>query len=289
MDAATKTWLDELAATGSLSPEEKELLTKIGSNPKADEFIKSGTLRQADYSRKMQEVQTLTAQLAQKETDVAKFQGDLATWKAGAEGNYQKALKDKEALELKLTTATSKLSTIATLHGVPEEEWKTAAEAPVIQKPAEKNYLTVEEYDTRMKKTLGESALIDAAMHDLNVKHLELFGTPLKGGVAFMGEAMASGKTLTAFFDEKFKVVERQEALREEAIQKRIQEAVAANDTKLRSEMNLSAPRQHDRQSPLFGSEAFKPRLAADGVTKISGVEAAMAAHHASKYAPGKV
>lgn len=281
MDAATKQWLDELSKAGSISVEDMNVLTRIAGDPKADEFIKGSALRQADYSRRMQEIKTLQDSLTAKEADVTKFQSDLAGWQTGAKESYKVAVQERERLAQELTAAKEKLRTVATLHNIDETEWNLPA-TKIEEKPVEKIYMTKEEVEAQIRSLSSESAIIDAAMHDLNVKHLELFGKPLPNGVAFVSEALAANKKLSSYFDEKFKVKERQAELDEAGVQKRIADAVAANDAKLRSEMNIASPRQGDRQSPLFET-GFHPKQDGDGKT-ISAVAAATAAYNSGKY-----
>ena len=283
MDAATQTWLNELKASGSIPEEDMNVLLKIAANPKADEFIKGSVLRQADYSREIQKAKDLQTQLASKESDVTKFQGQLASWQSGAKASYEQALRDREEIAGKLTLAQERLRTLGTTHNIDETEWAPVVGTKVETKPKEEpKYMTQAEVDAQVRKSITESAMIDAAMHDLNVRHLELFGTPLKNGVAFVAEALRAEKTLTSYFDEKFKVAEKVNELAEKAVQKRIDDAVAVRDAALRSELNIATPRAGDRQSPLFESN-FHPKQDGEGRT-ISAVQAAIDSYSSGKY-----
>lgn len=281
MDAATKQWLDDLKQSGSVSDEDMNVLQKIAGNPKADEFIKGSALRQADYSRKMQEHAKLVADLTQKESEVTKYQTDLAHWQTGAKESYAKAVKDREDIAKELAAATEKLRTIGTLHNIDEAEWKPAVLKE--EKPLETpKYVTREEIEAEVKRSVSESALVDAAMQDLNFKHIKLFGTPIEGNLEFVREALTAKKTLSSYFDEKFKVPERMEQLRKEDVDKQIKDAVAANEAKLRSELQISSPRAGDRSSPLFDA-AFHPKQDGEGRT-MSAVEAATQAYNKGTY-----
>jgi hypothetical protein len=284
MDAATKQWLDDLKTSGSVSDEDMNVILKIANNPKADEFIKGSALRQADYSRKMQEHKKLVDDLAAKESEVTKFQGDLANWQNGAKEAYKKAVEEREDIAKKLAATQEKLKTIGTLHNIDENEWNSVVVPKKEDKPLEQpQYLTREDMQKFLRDSNTEGAVIDAALHDLNIRHIELFGKPMPKAVEFVKGAVAANKTLTQYFDETFKVAEREAAIQEESVAKRVADAVAANEAKLRSELQISTPRAGDRSSPLFDTTNFHPKQDGNGRT-MTAVEAATQAYNKGTY-----
>jgi len=294
LSTETQSWLEALAKEGNLSAELlTQLRTAAEANPKADEFLKGSVLRQNDYSRQMAEVQkakaaaeAAAAEVAAKDAAVAKYQTDLAGWKAGADKSLEAALKAKEAAEAKLLRASSKLQAVAVRYGVAEDEIKLEDGQPVEQtKPQFDDSLYARKDD--IAKGVRDAALLDATIHDLDVEHQELFGKRIANSQSLVQEALASGKTLRSYWEEKFKVNDRRGEIAENNIKARIDEAVKANEAKILSAAGLphATPglRTDLNGSPVLSHAAETVKQ--NGQTPIGGgISAALAAFQSGKY-----
>ncbi len=287
----TQEWLDDLKKEGTLSEEViQNLKTAVEANSKADGFLKGSVLRQSDYSRRSAEVDTAKktvedsqAALKQREEAVTKFQAELGTWKQGAEENYNKALKEREAAEKKASAAQARLRTLAIANGLSEEEVLKDLDVSVIPEKKIEPTFDTSKFLTRedVEKATREATLLDAVISDLKDEHRALFGSGFNA-TALVQEAIASKRGIRDLWEERFKVKDKQAEVAEGVIQKRINDAVAAKDAELRSTMQLPSPRPNDPLSPLFRPDGLpKPKVDDDGP---GGVSAAIAAFNTGKY-----
>lgn len=283
LDPNVQSWLDELKKTGAISEDELKVISGVAEKPQAGEFIKGSVLRQSEFSKKLNEISELKKNVEAEQEKAQRFGSDLAKWKVGADENFRKAIVDREEAQKKYSTAVAKLTAIGTTYGIPENEYKLedGVIVPSNQPPVDtKNYLTREDVEGLLKKFSTEAALTDASVHDLNVRHMTLYGKPLPNAIEFVQEALKNGKSLSGYFQEKFNVQQREKDLLEESIQKRINEEVAVRETKIRSELQVPAPRASDHGSLLF-NENFNPKIPEQAG---DAVGAAVAAYSAGKY-----
>ena len=299
LSAETKAWLEGLEKEGALAPEViKGLRDAADANPKADEYLKGSVLRQSDYSRTIAEVkkaqkdlETAQAALQTKEAAVTKYQADLGTWKAGAEEAYRGALAEREKANIKATAAVSRLRSVAEAQGlspdeilrdldiVPAATTTTTSSSPTSVDTSK--FLTKEE----LYKAQNDAGLIDAMVYDIAAEYQELYGKPPRGLADVVKEAIASGKPLKQFCEEKWEFGKKRNEQAEASITHRIAEAVAAKEAELRSSLPLQqAPRPGEQRSPVLES----PSLAKAAENPESGgVSAATAAWQAGKYRQG--
>jgi len=299
----TKAWLEDLKTNGGLTDEAfNTIKSTFESNSKADEFVKGSALRQADYSRVMSEVQKAqkavedsAAALKLKEDQVTQYQQQLGQWKAGADVNFKKAIQEREALEKKTTAALARLKSLAVANGLSEEEvLKDLEVAPVANNQPDN---TQPQFDTSqfvrredIQKTVQESALIDASIHDVAVRHLELTGKPLKDASKLVAEAIQARMTIGDYAAKKYDYAKLEQEAQEAAINQRVKDAVEAERTKILSDAGLPGAgtglRTDLKGSPLFqGDGPLKPPTQG---TEGSGISAAVAAFNSGKFAPGK-
>lgn len=296
LSTETASWLESLKKEGNLSDEViTQLRTAAESNPKADEFLKGSVLRQADYSRNsaaVKEAQTAVEkaakELAEREAGVTKFQKDLAEWKTGAEGNYSKAIKERETSEKKAVAALARLKATGAAYGIDETELLKDLEIEVPNpNPNNPNpTFDASKYVTReqIQEVTRESALIDATIHDLSEEYRELYGKPLRGAATLVQEAIAAKKPLRVYAEEKLEFGKKRQEVDAASVQKRIDDAVAAERTKILSEAGL--PGTTNLRSDLRGSPVFRdgglpqPKGPETG----GGVSAAVAAFQSGKH-----
>jgi len=296
LSVETQNWLDGLKKEGSLTDEAFNTL-KTTLEGKADEYVKGSVLRQSDYSRAMADVQKAKQDAEKAFNDkneaVTKYQQELAQWKAGADTNFQKALKEREAAARKSEAAIARLRTLAVANGLDENEVLRDIDTAVITPKKEEE--TVPNIDTSKfltredaTRVMAESALIDASIHDIAMDYMELTGQPLKGAATLVQEALKAGKPLTQYAEEKFKFGELRAKRGEADIQKRIDEAVAAKTAQLVSDGlipgNLTPGRTDLKGSPILAGAKDLSHLPPVDHVPGGGVSAAVAAFQAGKF-----
>jgi hypothetical protein len=284
-------WLDELKKAGEVSDEDYKSLATAFERPKVGEFIKGSVLRQADYSRHMADLQRTKTELADKERQITDYQAQLGSWKSGVQEEYNKTLKEAEKLRTRVAAAQNRVRTLATTHGISEDEIKDILEGETVNPAAGTPPGTAPAAgpDTSQFLRRDEAhalAMLDASIHDLNVEHQRLFGTALPSATTLVQEALAAKKTLTEYWADKFKVAERRVTIQEEEINKRIETARQEERTKILSEQGLPGanlrPDLQGNRSPVFRSEGFRAPSADHQPG--GGVSAAVAAFAAGKY-----
>lgn len=296
----TKAWLEDLKTNGGLTDEAfNTIKATFEGNSKADEFVKGSALRQADYSRVMADVQKAQKDveaaglaLKTKEEQVTAYQQELGTWKAGADVNFQKAIKEREALERKAAAAVGRLKSLAVANGLSEEDVLKDLEVAPVPDNTNTNQpqnIDLSGYVKRedIQRTVQESALIDASIHDVAVRHLELTGKPLKDAGKLVAEAIQAKMTIGDYAAKKYDYAKLEQEAQEAAINQRVKDAVEAERTKILSDAGLpnagTGLRTDLKGSPLFsGGGPLKPPTAGN---EGGGVSAAVAAFNAGKFA----
>lgn len=298
----TQEWLEGLKKEGSLTDEAyNQLKTSLEANAKADEYVKGSQLRQADYSRVMSDVQKAQkavedsqAALATREAQVTKYQGDLAQWKDGADRNFQKAIQERELAANKAQAAIARLKSLAVANGLPEDEVLKDLDTVVPQKKEDVN---TPQFDTskfvtrdQIAQTVAESALIDASIHDVAAEYFELTGKPLRDASKLVQEAIVAKKPIGAYAAEKFGFAKLKEDRTNADIQKRIDDAVAAERTKILSDAGLpnagTGLRTDLKGSPIF-EKASNGSLPIPKEDTGGGIPGAIAAFNAGKFRTG--
>lgn len=298
----TQEWLNELQSQGNLSAEAfSQLKSSIEANSKADDFIKGSALRQSDYSRKQADLQSARqdfertqGELKSKELALTKFQTELGEWKTGADSKIVDALKARETAETKAAQALAKLQRIGAQSGLDESEWKlTDEDTKLVNKNDNgagidtSRFLTQDQLQAQIGKGTREAAILDAMIADLAEDHRELFGTRLPNKAQLVNEALAAGKPLTAFWEEKYGVVAKKAELVEAKIQERIQAGINDEKVKWASANALpggNSPFRNEPRSPVLREGGLAAPPEAGG----GGVSAAIAAFNSGKFKTGR-
>lgn len=303
LSTEVSSWLEGLQKEGALSAETiAQLRSQAESNPATAEFLKGSVLRQSDYSRRQTELDAAKkaaddalAQAAQKEADVTAFQIELGKWKGDAEPEYRRALAAQADSEGKVAAAQARLRSLGKAYGVPDAE--LGLEAPVDDKkviPALGSPMDTSQFITKdsLQKTIAESAMIDASIHDLDMEYFELTGKHLKNAAEIVGAAIQAGRPLRAFAEEKLGLPKLRTDAANADIQRRIDEGVAAGVAAKLSDPNFlpnSGSRGDEARSPIFGRGNALPTPAQlDAGEAQKGVPAAMAAYTQGKYKQGR-
>ena len=293
----TKRWLEGLKKEGNLSDEAYAAIEASVSNEKADGYVKGSVLRQDDYSRNMADVQKAKKDaedamvtLAAKEAAVTKFQGELGTWKAGAEVDYRKALADREAAERRVAAVTGRLKTTAASVGLSEEDVLRDLDMAPVNKVDDKAGPDMSAYVRKEDITAAttQAARLDAVIHDLSVEYQELFGKPLRNAAGLIDEALASGKTLRQFTEEKFDFGKKRQEVSDAAIQHRIDDAVAAERSRILSDPanlgKVTSGREDLHGSPIFDRKETLGLPTKETDNGGGGISAAVAAFQSGAY-----
>lgn len=185
----------------------------------------------------------------------------------------------------------ARLKSLAVANGLSEDEVLKDLEVTVPdnnQQQQQQQQFDTSEFVKRsdIQKTVQESALIDASIHDLSVRHFELTGKPLKNAAVLVQEAIAAKMTLGDYAAKKFDYAKLEQEQSEAAVQRRIDEAVKARETEILSNAGLpnagSGLRTDLKGSPLFaGDGPLKPPTSG---SEGSGVSAAVAAFNSGKF-----
>lgn len=299
----TEEWLAGLEKEGGIPGSLSLELRQHLSHAKADEFVRGSVLRQADYSRNSAETQRIKAEveamqgaLEAREAANQAWATELVQWKEGAQGNYEKALAEREKAETKAAKAIGRLKSRAAELGLNEEELiaeldmanpnpQTTQTPP----PDTSNFIS----RTEVQQTARDAAMLDGIVNDLADEHNDLFGTRLNR-TALIQEAFSKGggKSLRQYWEEKYSVGAKQKENAEKVIDARIAEAVAKREAELRSTLpGQVIPREFDRQNPMNAHKIFSNKTIMDENAKnheagngVSGVSAAVAAFAAGKY-----
>ena len=282
-------WLEEATKRAGLSAEERKTLEGVlGSKPGFTTYLEESGLRQSDYDRKMnklkEEHEQRLAEIAEKEAAADRFATQNGEWYAQNNSAFIKAQKDIATLREKEAALTERMRGLATRYGVPEEELNIPAPvAPAVPDAAAPAFDTSKfvSRDEAMKE-MAAMPLVTAELQELAEDHRDLFGKPLRGAKDLVQKAIKANKSIRQVWEEENKVADRRKANEEAAINKRIEDAVRERETKIRSEVNLPAPRPTEQRSPVV--DHFAKGRVAEAKDSGRGLRAALAAYNEGKY-----
>lgn len=298
MALATETaaWLEELKKEGSLDDVAFNALKATFENEKVSNFVKGSVLRQADYSRQsgaiqkaQQELETAQTAFKTKQDAVDKFNTELVTWKGTAEGNFNKAIQEREKADRIAQTALARLRSLAAANGLSEEEVLRDIEVVVPEKKVETQQFDTSKFVSRedIQRGVIESALGEATIADISDELFTLTGKRFNRR-EFVAGAVKAGKTLDQYAEETFGFTKLREDASKAAIDKQIADGVAAGVAAKLSEAgipgNLAPGRSDLRGSPVLSQGGVK--MPAPGQQPGGGVTAAVAAFQSNKYGP---
>lgn len=149
-----KDWLDDLVKAGSLSDDERKGLEATLGKPGVADHIKGSQLRQADFSRKMNEVSEQQKALDSEKANVAKLQQELVDWKGGSEAKYNKAIADLKAAQ---TRAFQLEQGLQTEYGIDPATLLGNGTAPLANptQPDTSAFLTKEQFDKALDERMN--------------------------------------------------------------------------------------------------------------------------------------
>jgi hypothetical protein len=283
-------WLEEATKRANIPAEDRKILEGLVSkNAGLATYLEESGLRQSDYDRKMnklkEEHQQRLEEVAEKEAAADRFAAQNGEWFNQNNSKFTKATQELEAARVEKAKLEERMRGLATRYGVPDEELNIPVSAAPATPPAaaapafdEKRFVPREEAD-RFARDLP---LVTAELHELAEEHRELFGKPLRGSKELIQKAMKQNKTMRAVWEEENKVAERREAMKEQAIQSRVDSAVQERETKIRSELQLPAPRPQEQHSPIV--QKFAKATVDPKVDPGRGLRAALGAYASGKY-----
>lgn len=293
-------------------PEEKlnVALGAIGDDAIAAK-IGEGVMAQADYTRQTQTLKDkekeLLAGIQKKDREADAFRGELTTWKAGKEKEFNDAVTAKTALETQLATVRTSIKSLAGTYGIPDADLAplmttTPGAAPIVpartdpQRDTDGKFLTREEAQNLPKVTL--------VMNGLARQHAQLFPNVPFDDVAIYDAALKNNRSLEAEWKDTFKVDDRRAELAKATHDSEIAAAEARGAESARSKLLAENPtiairvRQGDHQgSPILDRARQQAAAAADAIRKEGkapvevsegrGVDAAVKAFNAGTYQGG--
>ena len=286
-----QSWLDEATKRAGLSQQERETLAgAITSTPKIQTYLEESSLRQSDYDRNMNrlkaEHQQRLDEIAAKEAEVDGFQKRIGGWYDENNGKFVKTQEELETLRVREVQLQERMKSLASRYGVPEEELNIPTTTTTTTTPPPAPSFDATKFMSREEaEQFGRTMpLVTAELQELVEEHRELFGKPLRGSRELVAKAMKTGKTIRSVWEEEHKVADRKRQMDEEAVQRRIDTAVAERELKVRSEQNLPAPRPDAQRSPIVDRFA-KDRSTTERTTDPGrGLRNALAAYNEGKY-----
>ncbi len=287
--------LDELGATGEDRSAVESFFTK---NPtaaqKASDWRENG-LRQSDYDRKMN---MLKAEVDADKSRVSQAEAAILASRDTMNGQYTKALQDREAAENKLAQTTARINRVATEYNIPVTEFGIDGAPGGNPNPAPRNdpnpspqddrYVSKQDFETVVDLT-KRLPMLPVQLMKLQREHQELFGTYFDEQTV-IDKALELKKPLEQVADLMFGMTAKRTEKHDAQIR---QEERAKVETEMKAKYSQSQvnPMRTDlnvKPGPVF--ELKRPDVAgvpgprADRTQ--SGVEAAVNAFREGKYRP---
>ncbi len=288
-------WLEEATKRANIPAEDRKILEGvIAKNAGLATYLEESGLRQSDYDRKMnklkEEHQSRLQEVADKEAAADAFATKNGQWFSENNSKFTKAQRDLEDARVKEAQLVERMKGLATRYGVPEDELNipvsaapASPAAPAVPAFDEKRFVSREDGERELRGTLFFQAEID----DLMDEHRAMFGKGFKKA-EFTAKALkvagtpGNTKKLRDIWEEEFKVADKRKELQDKDVEARIASAVQERETKIRSELQLPAPRPQEQHSPIvqkFAHAAVDPKTDPG-----RGLRNALAAFGAGKY-----
>lgn len=290
--------------------ERKAVLDAIGKGGEdALKYIESNQLRQDEFSKKMNDLQT---DIQKKEKDLEakianedKYHNSLASWDTKRKKELEDATTARKKAEDALAAARDKVSALATEHDLPADEVQKLFEgAPVRQenndrgvdpKELDSRYVTRDDFRVEARSYARLATMIPA----LERQHFKLFGDAAEAPdwekLIEETTKLGGAKTLKQVYEETYKVAEKREELTNASWNAKIEtakkEAAEAERAKILADnptLANNGVRSSEREGSPVLALANKQRQEADKgkapVTSVSPVAAAVAAFNSGKY-----
>jgi hypothetical protein len=291
-------WVKELG----LTEEEQKVVEPVFKN-RLDK-LEGNQLRQGEFSRKMNELQTerdqALADLRQRAEAVNQDYTRLGTWETEVKDLRKKDLADLQRHQERVAQLESRMRRLAYDHGIPENELglelpPTAVPAPAGPAPPDERYLTREDWE-RHRLDLNLLPDVDAEMNDIVDDVRDLMGTRIRRRDLLKELQEANSKLLPTaprlsmrqFAEQKYKLAEKRLELEEKKQKERDDRIRSEEATRIRSELNIANPRPADnRRSPVLeraAASAATNNAQQPGYKQPTGVARAVQAYNEGKY-----
>jgi hypothetical protein len=219
INAELQKWLAE-KALAALPPEQQQQFNSIIGNEAVAEQLNRAWMAPPDYNRKMDELKAKEAQL--KADADAELQRTAGTLK-----EYYENWRTQEQARVNAEVAAL------------QKQVRDEGLEPVVQsKPAATNsngngeYLTKQEAAAILRDELSKAARFQAYQTTLVERHRQMFGdTPDMNQL--MDVALKTGRPLEQVWYETHKVADKEKAIQEAAIQKRIDDGISERLAKM--------------------------------------------------------
>jgi hypothetical protein len=212
-----------VADLGLPADKAKMVLDSIGADEGARNKFGEHVLRQQDYSSKMDalktEQQRLETEYKSKVAQEEAFHASVATWKTEAEKKTEEAItKARREAEDRLANASAKIRTLATNHGIPEDEIKDLLVAPANPNPNPQprdpetgKFMTTEQY----LRDADFYARLPGIMSSKEREYYRLYGTdaPDINWDKVIDASKTNKKPLGVMFDETYKLAEKRQEI----------------------------------------------------------------------------
>lgn len=293
--------LEQFVADMGLSDDKKKLmLDAIGSDAATLEKFGAATMRQSEFSSKMnslgEERTKLEKEYKERLAKEDQFFESTKTWKADAEKDVQKRIADTEA---KLAANAAEVKNLAEKYGIPEAEvTKVLAAAPSAPRsaaperdPETGKWITKDEF---RKEGVSYAKLIPIVM-DLQEQHKELFGGRLDTE-ALMDEATRTGTPLRALWEKKYEVGKKREEIRDTKHKSDVESAEKRGADAARSKVYAEHPELQNRGngdrerpgSPILGAARKQEKNGPPAARTVhEGVTSAVKAFNDGRYKGG--
>ena len=287
-------WLEEATKRANIPAEDRKILEGvIAKNAGLATYLEESGLRQSDYDRKMnklkEEHQARLQEVADKEAAADRFAAQNGDWFEKNNSKFTKANADLEAARVKEAQLVERMKRLGTQYGVPDEELNIptsatlAASAAAVPTFDEKRFVNRDEAERELRGSLFFQAELD----DLIDEHKQLFGKGFKKA-EFTAKALkvagtaGNTKKLRDIWEEEFKVADKRKEIQDKDVEARIATAVQDRETKIRSELQLPAPRPQEQHSPIV--DKFSKGTVDKDHDPGRGIRAAIAAYSSGKY-----
>jgi hypothetical protein len=286
--------LDELGATGEDRTAVESFFTK---NPtaaqKASDWRENG-LRQSDYDRKMN---LGKAELDASQARVAQAEAAILASRDTMNGQYTKALEEREAAENALAATRARINRVATEYNIPATEFgldgtqqtqQTQQTQRTQQTQPDPRYVSRQDFDTVVDLT-KRLPMLPVQLMKLQREHQELFGTYFDEQTV-IDKALELKKPLEQVADLMFGMTAKRNEKHDNQVRLEERAKVETEMKAKYSQANVNPMRTDVNAKPGPVFELKRPEIAGVPGPRPdrlqSGVEAAVNAFRESKYRP---
>jgi hypothetical protein len=239
----TQAWLEGLKKTGAISEDELKVLESSIAKPEVAEYVGASQLRQDEFSRKMNE---LNSGYQTKLQEVQNYERELANWR----GTTEKSISQVQAELLQARAEAARIRQVAQTYGLDESDLGQPV-APYTTPPGTPGVATQTEGSNPNLQNLNQEflsrkeadelgtmyTLLPAEINDIVAEHQELFGgkSP-KGMKDIVNRAIKEKRSIRDVYEEQFKVADRRAELETQAREAEITRRVEEKLTSWRSE-----------------------------------------------------